>query len=445
MNVIVICLDTLRRDALGCYNASWVRTPNIDAFAKRAARFMRAYAGSFPTIPMRTDCFTGGCNFPRYGWSKLRDDDVLLSECMQAAGYRTGLITDTTHMIPAGFARGFHDVHVIQRPPENTTQPEDIAFPAPPENMRNNGADYQSDMANAAHFKHEEDWFVARTMRTACKWLRKHRAERFFLWVDSFEIHETWHTPQRYIDMYDPGYEGVDYPYPNYGYTKNIYKPEELKHLRARYAAEVTLTDRWVGELLREIERLGLFENTMVVLMSDHGMAIGEHGRCGKHTVVMEDPWPMYEEVAGIPLLVSVPGMESGRRVRALVQPADLMPTILDACSVDGPYTYGQPWMPFLDWDCSRNWPYIFSSRNNWGDPGASRVTVTSRRWCYIVAESEPVERPGMLFDLRKDRAQHHDVIKKDPKRARKMHRAFIEFMRKSGAEEGYVQKYATA
>ena len=67
MNVIVICLDTLRWDALGCY-ADWVQTPCIDHYAGRAARFDAAFCASFPTVPMRVDAYTGDVNWPRYGW-----------------------------------------------------------------------------------------------------------------------------------------------------------------------------------------------------------------------------------------------------------------------------------------------------------------------------------------------------------------------------------------
>jgi len=67
MNVIVICLDTLRWDFLGYNGNDWMRTPEIDSFANRAIVFDRAYCTSFPTVPMRTDCFTGNTNWPRYG------------------------------------------------------------------------------------------------------------------------------------------------------------------------------------------------------------------------------------------------------------------------------------------------------------------------------------------------------------------------------------------
>ncbi|NOZ23503.1 MAG: sulfatase-like hydrolase/transferase [Planctomycetes bacterium] len=438
MNVIVIALDTLRWDALGCYRDDWVRTPCLDAFAKRATIFERAYCASFPTIPMRTDCFTGNVNFPRYGWTALRDDEILLTEVMRDAGYYTGFVTDTTNMIPMGFERGFHDVHVIKAPPENTTKPEDIPFDVPSENMRGDGKSYQRDMAQQTHFRHESDWFVARTMNTACDWLQDHGEKKFFLWVDSFEIHEVWHAPDYYVDLYSRNYKGLDYKYPNYGYT-DCYKPSEIKRLRAHYAAEVTLTDRWVGHLLRQVELMGLFDNTMVVVISDHGMAIGEHKRAGKHTVDYDDPWPMFEEVTHIPLLVWVPKKGMKKRVKALAQPADIMATIADVCRIKTHKVHGKSWLPLLMGRKRRNWEYVFTSRNNWGYPGASRATVTSERWTYMVAEHG---FPGMLFDLKSDPSQSRNVMKTHPNVVKKMHGAFLEFMRWSRAEDGYIAKY---
>ncbi|MEW6355680.1 MAG: sulfatase [Planctomycetota bacterium] len=438
MNVIVIALDTLRRDALGCYREDWVQTPCLDAFAERATIFERAYCASFPTIPMRTDCFTGNVNFPRYGWTKLPDDEILITEVMRNAGYYTGFVTDTTNMIPTGFERGFHDVLVIKAPPENTIKPEDIPFDVPPENLRGNGKGYQRDMAERAHFRRESDWFVARTMCTACDWLQDHHEKKLFLWVDSFEIHEVWHTPDYYVDLYSRNYGGLDYKYPNYGYM-DCYKPSELERLRARYAAEVTLTDRWVGHLFRQIELMGLFANTMVVVISDHGMAIGEHKRCGKHTVDYDDPWPMFEEVTHIPLLVWIPARGIRKRVKALAQPADLMATIADVCRVKIHRIYGKSWLPLLTGKKQRNWEYVFTSRNNWGYPGASRATVTDEQWTYMVAERD---FPGMLFDLKTDPAQTRNLMKKHPAIVGKMHSAFLDFMRRSEAEQGYIAKY---
>jgi len=444
MNVIIIALDTLRYDHLGCNGNKSVRTPAIDAFAKRASVFDRAYCTSFPTVPMRTDCFTGHTNFPRYGWKRLGDEEVLLTEVLGEAGYYSAFVTDTTNMIPANFGRGFHEVHVTKPPADNPMKPEDVPFGVPEEHYRQYGKQYQRQMANMSHFEHESDWFVARTMCQACDRLEDiYRRGPFFLWVDTFEIHEVWHPPAHYVEQYSPGYQGLDYMFPNYGYT-DIYEPEHIERLRARYAGEVTLTDRWVGHLLRQVEELGLLSNTMIVLVSDHGMFLGEHRRMGKHTVDYSDPWPLYEEVARIPLLVHLPGGRTRKRVRGLAQPADLMPTVLDVCGVASPAVYGRSWLPLMKGKESRGWKYVFSSVYNSHGEGkleivSGRVTVTGKRWSLIAAEKG---RPAELYDLVSDPGQARNVAKHHGQIARKMQQAFVDFMKESGAEPDYVAMY---
>ena len=115
------------------------------------------------------------------------------------------------------------------------------------------------------------------------------------------------------------------------------------------------------------------------------------------------------------------------------------MPTIFDVCGVKGPRTLGRSWLPLMKGARTSNWDYVFTSRNNWGYPGASRATVTGKRWSYVVAEPE---HPGMLFDLRADPGQKRNVIRSHPGVANKMHRAFMQFMHQSDAAEGYINKY---
>jgi len=446
MNIIVVTLDTLRWDHLG-YNCNGkIRTPCIDEFAQRATIFDRAYCTSFPTIPMRTDCFTGNTNFPRYGWKALGDEEVVLTEVLRDAGYHCAFIADTTNMVGTKFPdRGFHDVAIIKKPPENTMDPEDVEFPVPPEHYRQYGKQFKRQMAAMSHFKHESDWFVAQTMSTACDWLQDNcKREKFFLWVDTFEIHEVWRAPDYYTEAYAPkGYDDLRYNFPNYGYL-DIYKPQHLKYLRATYAAEVTLTDRWVGHLFRQIEEMGLWDDTMVVLVSDHGMYIGEHSRTGKHTVDYSDPWPLYEEVAHIPLLVWIPGRKTKRRVKALAEPADLMPTILDVCKVKGPKMYGKSWVPLMTGKRKKNHDYVFTSIYNGEGEGkiaivSSFATVTGTRYAYVV---EQKGHPAELYDLAKDPGQKKNIAKRNPKIVAKMHKAYMEFLKESDATPAYLDMY---
>jgi arylsulfatase A-like enzyme len=445
VNVIVICIDTLRWDHLGCYGDRIVRTPALDAFARDATRFDAAYCASFPTIPMRTDAFTGNVKWPVYGWKRLGDDEVTVVQCLKDAGYHTAFTHDTSNMVPTNFGRDF-DEDLWLAPPEGwEANAHRVEFPVPREHLRQNGTLYQHDRARTMHFEQETDWFVARTMLAAAKWLEdNYRRDRFFLWVDTFEVHEDWYAPSYYTDLYSPRYDGPDYTYPSYGYT-DIYGKRELARLRACYAAEVTLTDRWVGHLLRQIELTGLLERSLVVILSDHGTFLGEHRRMGKHTVVADDPWPIYDEVGRIPLLVRLPGRTRPKRLGALVQPADLMPTFLDVARAKGPETYGRSLLRLLLGRTKNHWDHVFSACHSGTREGripylSSCITVTSPRWTYVTA---PAPWKPALHDRRTDPGQTRNLIRRHPDIAARLAAALRAFMREQGAEEAYVEEFA--
>jgi len=151
--------------------------------------------------------------------------------------------------------------------------------------------------------------------------------------------------------MYDPEWKGgyvmggaylapYEMPFPRIAPKLS---EEELNHLRALYAGEVTLIDRWVGLLLEKIGDLGLYEDTMVIFTTDHGTYIGEHGYIGKRT-------HLYEEVTHIPLIMRMPDHEKIKgRCEAIVQPPDIMPTILDMAGINIPETVqGSSLLPLI-------------------------------------------------------------------------------------------------
>jgi len=444
MNAIVICLDTLRWDALGCYN-NWVLTPEIDAFAKTATRLDAAFCGSFPTVPMRVDSYTGDVNWPRYGWKCYDANQPVLPELLREAGYYTSIVLDTNNNIKAGLGEPFDECHFIKKDVDDGVEPENIPNPVPPEHMRDNGRGFRGDRANWSHYRHERDWFVARTMQRACDWLEDNRArDKFFLWVDTFEIHEDWHPPAHYIEMYQNDYTGPDYSYPCYGYT-DIYKPENIERLRARYAAEVSLTDRWVGHLLHQIDLLDLADKTAIILVSDHGMYIGEHQRAGKHTMTADDPWPLYDTVARIPALVRVPGIDGPASLPALTQAADIFSTVLDTCDVDGPPVAGKSWLPLLRGETDAIHDAVFTSCYSGDGPGriqflTSLITVNTSEHTGIFG---PDGRAPELYDRLKDPEQKTNIAADQPAIVEILRTKLVNFMVKQGAQDDYINAYA--
>jgi len=387
LNVIQIVSDTFRRDFLGCYGNNWIHTEHIDELAKDSLVFDKAYIASFPTIPHRHDLFTGRYTFTYSVWAPLPRDEIILSHLLRQAGYTTMLIADTYHMIKDGFYydRGFDGWWWIrgQEFDRYMTHPTK----EPLERKKILTDQY---LRNVSMRRFESDYFVAQTMTAAEKWLELNydQHKNFFLHIDTFDPHEPWDPPRWYAEMYDPKWKGSIVPGVAYGPNRPVAASEltedELNHLRALYAGEVTLVDRWVGKLLQKIEDLGLYEDTAVIFTSDHGTYLGEHNWIGKTPI-------LYEEVAHIPLIIRMPDSKGKiqKRFQDLVQPPDLMPTILELAGVQAPNTIqGKSLLPLIQGEEKWEREIALSAWCRSPHP----LTITSNEWSLLTfREPSPV------------------------------------------------------
>jgi arylsulfatase A-like enzyme len=346
MNVILILLDTLRRDHLGCYGNPWIRTPHFDRLAAMSCVFENAYLGSYPCMPARRDMFTGRYEFPWRGWGPLEADEPNVVARARAAGRTTALITDHYHLFEHGagnyhfdfdgweFVRGQENDHWITDPTIA------VRFPAPERTKchfrwsqyyRNTAAWRDGDGA----WRGEEHTFAAQTFQTAAAWLeRNHTLPGYFLLIDCFDPHEPFDPPHPYDTLYAPNPPEARVRWPIYG-SADRYTDEEICDIRALYAGEVTLTDRWFGSFLDTAERVGALQDTAILLTTDHGHLFGEHGMIGKPSTTHGDS-SLYQPLSHVPLILSTPETRrSGCRRRQLVQPVDLYPTILELLGVD--------------------------------------------------------------------------------------------------------------
>ena len=446
--VIVIMCDTLRRDALGCYGDKWIHTPFFDRLAELACIFDNAYISAFPTIPNRTDLFVGKYTFPFHGWQALSRDETPVAACLTDAGVVTQFIHDTMHMLNSGsfFARGFQGWKAIRGGEsdafENLANVE-IALPCPDEHYRGDGRAARQYLRNRHHWSKESDWFVAQTANECCTWLeRNYKAKDFFLWIDTFQIHEPWDPPQWYIDRYDPGFKGPVNIHPRYDYCDYLTK-RELKAAVARYAGEVTLTDRWIGNVIQKVEDLGIDDETVIMLTSDHGMYLGEHGRIGKHTVLdPSDPWPLYDTVAKIPWIVRMPGMKKAKRIKGLVQPPDMMPTLLDLFGVRGRRDlHGRSLLPLIKGKARQIRKAAFSGGQMTGAEGMLHTPITvSSADGWTLVFGHPTDPPE-LYHTAKDPAQKKNVIGAYAAKARRLYDTFEQFLIEVHAPEEAVER----
>ena len=351
MNVIVLMEDSLRKDHLGCYGNKWIKTPNIDKFASDSIIFDFAYAEGLPTIPVRVAMLTGRYTLPFRGWQPLEQLDMVLPEILWDKGVTTALISDTYHMHKPqmGFSRGFDYVEWIRGQESDPwiVDPDvkvDLSkyseknwhpayFGQPPSIVKRQFIQY---LKNRAHWKGEEDHHIAQVIKSSIRWLESKvssgKRDRLFLLIDSFDPHEPWDPPSEYLDLYTvPEYDGL--PITWGGGSVDDWTLAEIRHVRAQYAGTITLCDKWTGMFFEKIDELGLLENTAIIILSDHGEPLGEHGIIKKVR-----PWP-YDELSHIPFIIRLPdkmGLK-GKRVSSFVGVQDLAPTVLKLFEIDVP------------------------------------------------------------------------------------------------------------
>ena len=354
-NVIVVMLDTLQFNYLGCYGNTRVKTPNIDRFATEGVVFENAYTEGLPTVPCRRAMLTGRYTLPVKGWSQLDVSDTTIADLCWGQPIDSDLIHDSgPFRLPKfGYSRGFDKVfflHGHETDHQYYAQDElggglkaedyyedhvmEKADEILGENvMRPLMNQVECHLKERQYWKSDGDQHAAQIMKEAVRNLeRVDRNKSFFMWIDCFDPHEPWDAPSVYDpDLkcpYDPDYEGKDMFLPIQGHVDGLYTDRELEHIRALYAEKVTMVDKWFGHLMNNIRTLGMEDDTLVILVSDHGspMGKGEHG----HGIMRKcRPWP-YEELAHIPMIMRGPGLPRNRRVRGFVQSCDVAPTVVD-------------------------------------------------------------------------------------------------------------------
>ena len=463
MNVILIVNDTYRRDHLGCYGNEWIHTPNLDRFAARGARFDQCYIASYPTVPNRWDMLTGRYGFPHRGWQPLDRGDVTLAQVLARHGVHTEMIWDTPMlaMHDYNYTRGFQGIEFVhgQKGDPWITDPSlPIRMPAQPHKIKNLHS-LESYLRNHHGRRYEREFCAPRTMSAAMDWLEtNHDHESFFLYIDMWDPHEPFDCPWYDRARYAPaGYEGDQITYPQYGRPTYMTAIEQ-ENVRALYAGQATLVDRWVGHFLELAERLGLFENTLILWTTDHGHLFGEHDLQGKPGAEFGR---LYEITTRIPLLVYHPdGLGAGKHVTGLVQPPDLFPSILEALDLPVPANVeGMSFWPLVTGEADAIHEYAFSNRfpSHAGDPtytavegatfdgwvGSDRIvepaTVTDGEWAYICA---PRGLTSELYHLPTDPEQAHNVLDSHPEVGERMYRAWIGFMEAHGASEARLRPF---
>jgi len=461
MNIIWITADTFRKDHIGAYGNTRIKTPALDMLAAKSVRFQRHYAAGFPTMPTRADHFTGRWTMSFMGWSPLPSNVTTLAEILSAEGLHTAAVVDTPFYLRDGmnYDRGFGSFFM------NIGQEGSGA-------KKLKDGRHESQDRRAA-WRYESDFNAPQTFIKAMQWLEHHYKEPFFLYVDTWDPHEPWDAPPYYTEIYWPEYDG-EIIEPIYGRWQEVpgFTRERLAKAQATYCGEITMVDTWLGYFLQRVENMGLMQNTVIIFTSDHGFYFGEHGGLfGKmvyeigadgHYPALDD-WdkqvegglwaysPLYEEIVNIPLLICVPGVSPGDYGR-LTSAVDVMPTVLDILGCEVPdFVEGRSLLPQIEDPAVGGREFTVSSIPfaNPGDPVRSVdnflrmlkaptvTTVTSETYSLLYS---PEEGKSELYDLSLDPGQADNIIGNQAAVGSELHRYLVEFMRATGVADHLLE-----
>lgn len=372
MKVLVLVADRLPLGFVGCYGSDWVDTPALDRLAAEGIAFDQHYADRPDPAGARRAWRTGRYHLPSPDGaepSPAEEPDLL--QCLRAGGVATYLVGG----VEAGeFARGWeHRSHVTD---SGDGDPLEQRLGA-----------------------------VERALEQLAA------AESWFLWVELAPLIPPWKVPQEFIEHYFPpsaGEEGTEPRTPFAALSVGCWEGDDagLTRLQDSYAAAVSYLDAGIDALTEHLRGRKLLDELILVVTTDCGLALGEHGIVGDCR-----PW-LHDELIHLPLLIRLPGAaESGRRVHALTQPVDLMPTLLYAFGLPAAPVHGLSLLPLLRGSDAAIRPYACAGHKL---GPAAEWCLRTPEWSFLLPLGEKSGEPArgaQLYSKPDDRWEMNNVI----------------------------------
>ncbi len=424
-NVLFIAVDDMNTD-LGCYGNNQVKSPNIDRLAARGVRFERAYC-QFPLCsPSRSSLLTGlrpGTTRVfdlRYHFRNGLPNVVTLPQLFKNNGYFSGRIGKIYHYGNPGDigTSGLDDPpswnEFVNPAGRDKTALEPDIINYTPRRGLGSAMCFLSDQGGR-----DEDHTDGKVALEAIKMLEKHRDGPFFIAAGFYKPHTPYVAPGKYFDLYpldqirlpkEPGSALNDVPppalastrpWPLFGVTR-----DQARECKQAYYAAISFVDAQIGKLLDTMDRLRLWDNTIVIFWSDHGYHLGEHGLWMKQS--------LFEQSAHVPMIIASPQQKAvGKACPRIVEFVDVYPTLADLAGLAPPKDLeGVSLKPLLD-DPTHAWNRpAFTQVQRGSFPGYS---VRTDRWRYI--EWDDARRGAQLYDEQNDPHEWRNLAN-DPRHA---------------------------
>ena len=383
-NLLLISIDTLRPDMLGCYGYDRPTSPTLDLLAAQGVLFENAFTTSPWTLPAHASLLTG--LYPRHHGAKterqgLRRGTPTLAEILSREGFATMAIVNSHYLTRRyGFGRGFRDF-IYLRESETERGPSEV-------------------------------------IETALAWLSKKPADAFFLFLHDYDVHSDYGALPEYekilVRPYQGRISGSTQQLLQFGREPFDVNASDVEHLIDLYAAGIRQTDAELARLIEHLRTTEELENTLIIVTSDHGEEFLEHGG-------VLHARTQYDEVIRIPLILSGPGIPRGRRIVEPVSINDILPTTLALLGI--------PWDGAVDgMDVSPLWRtdaseatrdrILFGEADQHNEKPDITRSARYRRYKLIYNR---LTRQSALYDLRADPRERQDVSGAQPEVKREL------------------------
>lgn len=314
-HVILIIIDTLRADALSCYDSEAPATPNIDRFAKDGILFKNAFSASPWTLPSVSSIMTGlspSVHMTLKPRTKLPDNFKTLAEYMQGAGYLTGAIGKNIFLKKSyNISQGFVEYNFFPKSGDTSLGGKLLKAVFP------------------KRFK--TDASTEELANLTIDWLESNAHNDFFLWVHFLDPHIPYAPPAKFLpaDSDPPSRIGK-----KFGRLRAVRggflvpSLQERRWIRSLYESEVRYVDTNVRRVFERLKELGIYDESLIILTSDHGEEFWEHNG-------FEHGHSVYDEVIRVPLIIKLPASSSKQAISGAVSIESIMPTVLELCGVE--------------------------------------------------------------------------------------------------------------
>ena len=413
--ILFISVDTLRADHLGCYGYSRETSSAIDKIAKEGTLFENVVCQRGITLPslasIMTSKYTSQHNLTgNVGNNILPDDKTTLAEYLIKNGYFTRVFSASALVRPEfGILQGFKE----------------------------------------ATFELDEKKLTDVAVNWLNNFIMEKPKEKFFIWIHYLDPHEPYTARKPYIDRFELNYKG------NYGngidsdtagkifLEKRILSKEDYDHLIALYDSQISRIDEFIGKLIEELKRLGIYNKTLLVFFADHGEELHEHNFYIQHQR------SVYESVLKIPMIIRYPEkIPENRRIKDVVESIDIMPTVLELCGIKpNDKTSGTSLKPLLEgkklkkdfgvseWNNlifilkTSEWVYIYNPKGIW--PTDPRFEGGD----YPVAKEE-------LYNIKLDPKQKNNLVIKNRKLADTLKAKVMTWMTSTLSKEQWSKEF---